>query len=200
MRRAWRHATAVPVSLQSAIAEIEGPTEAAWNSARRNNDFQGFVAPLTTLLNLQIEALKIKAAAFSLAPYDTLLEEYEPGLRQAILEPLFDDLAGFLPELVREVTDKQRTAPDPIPLSGPSRTISNITSVKPSPPWSALISSTVGSTRRPIRLPAAEFRGTFESPPAFTPTRFAKTSLPRFMKRDMPCMKRACPPTGHSNP
>src|ERR1700733_7836305 len=33
MRRVWRHATAVPVSLQSAIAETEGPTEAAWESA-----------------------------------------------------------------------------------------------------------------------------------------------------------------------
>jgi carboxypeptidase Taq len=119
MRRVWRHATAVPISLQSTIAEIEGPTEAAWESARRNNDFQGFVAPLTSLLNLQIEALKIKAEAFSLAPYDTLLEEYEPGLRQAVLEPLLDDLAGFLPGLVREVSQKQRTAPDPTPLSGP---------------------------------------------------------------------------------
>lgn len=119
MRRTWRHATAVPISLQTAIAEIEGPTEVAWQRARANNDFAGFIAPLRTYLDLQIEASRIKGSAMGLAPYDALLEEYEPGLRMARVDPLFDDLAGFLPELVGGVTQKQRAVPDVIPLTGP---------------------------------------------------------------------------------
>ena len=119
MRRVWRHATAVPLSLQGAIAELEGATESAWQRARQDNDFKSFVGPLRAFLDLQIEAATTRAQAFGLAPYDALLEEHEPGMRQASIDPLFDDLAGFLPGLVREVVDRQRAAPGPIPLSGP---------------------------------------------------------------------------------
>jgi carboxypeptidase Taq len=119
MRRAWRRATAVPASLQTAIAELEGPTERAWQLARQNNDFQSFAAPLGSYLQLQIEAIRIKSQAFGLTPYDALLDEHEPGMRLATLDPLLDDLARFLPEFLREVVRKQSAEADPIPLRGP---------------------------------------------------------------------------------
>ena len=119
MRRAWRHATAVPISLQGAIAELTGPTESAWQRARHDNDFKSFISPLSSFLDLQIEAAKIEAEALTLAPYDALLEEHEPGMRVSVIDPLFDDLAAFLPELLREVRQQQRAAPSPIPLGGP---------------------------------------------------------------------------------
>lgn len=118
MRRLWRHTTAVPLSLQSALAELEGPTESAWQCARGDNDFQSFVAPLRTYLNLLIEASRIRGEAFGIAAYDALLDEHEPGMRMSTIDPLFDDLAGFLPDLLERITQKQSRVPPPIPLEG----------------------------------------------------------------------------------
>jgi carboxypeptidase Taq len=119
MRRIWRHVIAVPIPLQSAIAELAGPTERAWQSARSDNDFQSFVAPLRAYLELQTEASRIRGEAFGIAPYDALLDEHEPGLRTATIDPLFDDLASFLPDLVQRITAKQSRLSRPLPLEGP---------------------------------------------------------------------------------
>ncbi len=119
MRRVWRHVTAVPIPLQGAIAELAGPTESAWECARRDNDFQSFVAPLRAYLELQTEASRIRGEVLGIAPYDALLDEHEPGLRTATIDPLFDDLAGFLPDLVQRITQKQPRLPRPLPLEGP---------------------------------------------------------------------------------
>jgi len=119
MRRMWRYATAVPTSLLGAIVEKSGHAQKAWEEARRNNDFKSFVPPLQALLDLQIEATKIKAKAFDLAPYDVLLDEHEAGVRMATIDPMFADLAKFLPELLRKITEKQNKSPAPVPLPGP---------------------------------------------------------------------------------
>jgi carboxypeptidase Taq len=119
MRRLWRHVTAVPIPLQSAIAELAGPTESAWQCARRDNDFQSFIGPLRAYLELQIEASRIRGEVLGIAPYDALLGAHEPGMRTATIDPLFDDLAGFLPDLVQRVTEKQSRVPRPIPLEDP---------------------------------------------------------------------------------
>jgi carboxypeptidase Taq len=119
MRRQWRHTTAVPLSLQTAIAELEGLTESAWRAARGDNDFKSFVAPLRTYLDLYLEAARIRAAAFGIAAYDALLDEHEPGMRIATVDPLFDDLAAFLPDLVRRITRKHSGIARPLPLAGP---------------------------------------------------------------------------------
>ena len=119
MRRIWRHVTAVPIRLQSAIAELAGPTESAWQSARRDDDFESFVAPLRAYLELQTEASRIRGEALGIAPYDALLDEHEPGLRTTTIDPLFEDLAGFLPDLVQRIIAKQSRLARPIPLEGP---------------------------------------------------------------------------------
>ena len=119
MRRRWRYATAVPASLLGAIVERSGHAQSAWEHARRNNDFKGFVAPLRALLKLQIEATQIKADVFALAPYDVLLDEYEPGARMATIDPMFDELAIFLPQLLDKITQKQSRSTPALPLPGP---------------------------------------------------------------------------------
>jgi len=119
MRRRWRFATAVPTDLLGAIVERAGHAQKAWERARANNDFKSFVAPLRALMELQIEATRIKAKAFGLAPYDVLLDEYEPGARMASVDPMFNDLADFLPGLLGEIMEKQRKSPAAMPLPGP---------------------------------------------------------------------------------
>lgn len=119
MRRQWRAATVIPLTLQAAIVERSGAAQTAWASARARDDFAGFLEPLRTLLTLQMEAARIKAEEFRLSPYDALLDGYEPGLRTASIDPMFDELAAFLPELVRKIALKRRAEGPPITLPGP---------------------------------------------------------------------------------
>jgi carboxypeptidase Taq len=119
MRRQWRYATSVPASLHGAIVEASGDAQAAWARARAENDFKSFIPALRKVLHLQIEATRIKAEVFGLAPYDVLLDEYEPGARMASIEPMFDDLTGFLPNLLSQITEKQSRSKAALPLPGP---------------------------------------------------------------------------------
>lgn len=119
MRRHWRHETAIPTTLAAEIADRTALSQQAWERARRDNDFKGFVAPLRALIDLQLDAARIRADVLELAPYDAMMEAHEPGLRMARVDPLFDDLAATLPALLRQIMDKQAREPQPVPLPGP---------------------------------------------------------------------------------
>ncbi len=118
MRRRWVHKTAVDARLVEAMARAESACEMAWRAARPASDFKA-VLPLTEeLLRLSMEAGEAKAAALDVSVYDALLDQFEPGGRSADIDLLFDDLAGFLPDLTQQVLDHQASNP-PLPLDGP---------------------------------------------------------------------------------
>src|SRR5690606_25305777 len=60
-----------------------------------------------------------KAARLGVAPYDALLDQYDPGRRSADVERLFADLEAFLPGLLGKVLDRQARSPAPRAPSGP---------------------------------------------------------------------------------
>lgn len=119
MRRRWRHETAVPSSLASRIAEHRSVSQSVWERARRDNDFAGFVDPLQHMFELLREAAAFKSDSFGVAPYDALLDEYEPGLTCAKIDPVFDDLAEFLPGLLGRIQERNASLPPILPLEGP---------------------------------------------------------------------------------
>lgn len=119
MRREWRRSTAVPPKLAAEIADKTALSQQAWERARRDDDFKSFIAPLKALLTLQFEAANIAADALDLAPYDAMMDEHEPGARMAMIDPIFDDLAQFLPSLLQRIMEKQAREPQALPLPGP---------------------------------------------------------------------------------
>jgi carboxypeptidase Taq len=119
MRRKWKHETAIPAKLASRMAELSSVGQSVWQKARANNDFGAFAPTLTEIVALTREVAAIKSDAFGVAPYDAMLDEYEPGLSSATIDPIFDDLAAFLPPLMQRIMDKQAGEPDIIPLRGP---------------------------------------------------------------------------------
>lgn len=119
MRRAWRHATAVPADLVERLSVAASECEMAWRSARAANDFKGLLPKLERVLELTREEAAAKAAVFGCSPYDALLDQYEPGGRSADIDRLFAELRTFLPELTGRVLDHQRRRPAPQPLRGP---------------------------------------------------------------------------------
>ncbi len=119
MRRRWRHETAIPVELASRLTELGSVSQQVWENAREANDFASFVEPLQQTFDLKREVAKIKSDAFGVSPYDAMMDEYEPGLCAKTVDPLFDDLAAFLPGLLQQVMDKQAREPAVIDLGGP---------------------------------------------------------------------------------
>jgi carboxypeptidase Taq len=119
MRRRWRHAAAVPGDLVAALSRARSESETVWRQARPANDFAAALPGLERVLMLTREAAAAKAAAFNTSAYEALLDQYEPGGSIALIDRLFDDLAGFLPELLDAILARQAAQP-PVPQpSGP---------------------------------------------------------------------------------
>lgn len=118
MRRLSRHDAAVPKALAMEKAREVAKAQAAWVAAKGANDFDLFAKPFAALMPLNREIAASKAEALKLAPYDALMDESDPGLTTAIVDPIFDDLASALPTLLAEVAERQASWPAPIPFAG----------------------------------------------------------------------------------
>jgi carboxypeptidase Taq len=119
MRRKWRHETAIPAKLASRLAELSSVGQSVWEKARANNDFAAFAPTLTEIVAQLREVAAIKSDAFGVSPYNAMLDEYEPGLTTETVDPIFDDLAAFLPPLMQQIMAKQAAEPAIMPLTGP---------------------------------------------------------------------------------
>lgn len=119
MQRQWRHATALTPKLVEARAKASMACELVWRKARRDDDFKAFAKAFRPVLELTREVAAAKSAAFGLGPYDSLLDEYEPGGASAHIDKLFADLAGFLPDFIDRALAKQDRKPAALPLQGP---------------------------------------------------------------------------------
>ena len=120
MRRAHAHADCVPAALVEAASRAASLCERAWRSARANSDFKGLLPLLAEVLDRQREIAAVKGAALGLAPYDALLDQYDPGNRAALIDPVFASLRAGLPSLIAAALEHQQSRPEPIaPLGTP---------------------------------------------------------------------------------
>ncbi|RUV28803.1 carboxypeptidase M32, partial [Mesorhizobium sp. M7A.F.Ca.MR.148.00.0.0] len=66
------------------------------------NDWAGFQPALEGVVALVREEGALRADVLGLAPYDALMEQYDPGNRTADITPVFADLKAFLKGFVPE--------------------------------------------------------------------------------------------------
>ena len=116
MRRAYTRAVAVEPALVAALARATVRAEMTWREARANADFKSLEPALAEVVRLTREEAAAKAEALGLAPYDALLEGYEPGISSTQIDALLDPLGSFLPDFLEQVLARQ---PAPLPLEGP---------------------------------------------------------------------------------
>ena len=119
MRRTWRHETALEPRLVEALTKARHRCEMAWREARPASDFAAVLPLFTELLKLVRESAAAKAQVFGCAPYDALLDEYEPGGAAARIEAIFADLAAFLPGFLDQVLARQASRPATLAPEGP---------------------------------------------------------------------------------
>jgi carboxypeptidase Taq len=119
MRRIWLHATAVPGDLVEAASLAASECEPIWRKARPAGDFAMVLPSLQKLFDLTREVAAAKAARLGKSPYEALIDQYEPDARTAVIDALFDDLAGILPDLIERVLARQAARTEPKEPAGP---------------------------------------------------------------------------------
>ena len=119
MGRLHVHAGAVEPDLVAALTKASSACEMIWREARPANDFAAVEAALGEVVGLIRRMAEAKADALDCSPYDALVDQYEPGARIERIEALFDDLAGFLPDFLERVLERQAAEKPLLPLVGP---------------------------------------------------------------------------------
>jgi carboxypeptidase Taq len=111
MRRRYLHANAMPADLVEKIVLARSDCAMTWREARPASDFPRLAPKLETLFALKREEAVIKSELLGVSRYEALIDEYDPGRREAQVDELFDDLAGFLPGVVAGALERQRRGP-----------------------------------------------------------------------------------------
>lgn len=107
IRRDWRASNALPQALVEAGSLAGARCEHAWRSQRPANDWTGFLENFREVLRIGREVAQRLSDATGLAPYDALMDQYEPGTTSADVDRVFGDLQQWLPALVRQVRERQ---------------------------------------------------------------------------------------------
>ncbi len=118
MKRTHAHAAAVPGDLVVAESRATSKAEMVWREARAACDFTMLRPHLEAVLAAVREIAQAKGAALGLSPYDALLDQFDPGLRQAFIDPLFDRLRAELPDLLAAARARQAEEGTPAALAG----------------------------------------------------------------------------------
>jgi carboxypeptidase Taq len=116
MRRTYVHTAAVPKELLAAKTRASQALQAVWRTAKPNNDWAAFEPGFTELLALTREIAQAKAAALGTTLYGGLLDEFDPGVGEAMIDPIFAELAAYLPGVIAEVRERQAGWPAPVPF------------------------------------------------------------------------------------
>lgn len=101
IRRVYDRNTKVPAKLATAIAKHTSRGQGIWAAARASDDFEAFAPTLTEMIRLKREEAAALADGGDL--YDALLQDYEPGIKGAELQTLFDQMRPRLVALRERV-------------------------------------------------------------------------------------------------
>ena len=107
IRRSWTGANALPAPLVERLSLATSRCQHAWEKQRPAGDWAGFVVNLREVVRLVREEAKCLGAATGVAPYDALMDKYEPGMTGAEAERVFADLQSWLPGLLRAARERQ---------------------------------------------------------------------------------------------
>ncbi len=107
IRRDWRDANALPESLVEAKTLAGARCEHAWRSQRAANDWKGFLSNFREVVKLAREEAQLLADDTGLSRYDALMDRFEPGVRAADIDRIFDDVKQWLPGLISSVQVRQ---------------------------------------------------------------------------------------------
>ena len=110
LRREYDRFIRLPRALVEDVARTTALAQKAWAAARGAAEFERFRPWLERIVALKRQ--EAECVGYAEEPYDALLEDYEPGLRSAVVARLFDALRPELVPLAGRVAGAARQ-PDP---------------------------------------------------------------------------------------
>lgn len=115
-RREHTNMTCLPSEFVEKRTQAAMKCEQAWRKLRPSGDWDGFAKELTEVVAMVRDEAAMRSDALGLAPYDALMEQYDPGNRTAWIDPLFTELKAFLVDFVPEAlaAQEQRLATSPL--------------------------------------------------------------------------------------
>lgn len=106
-RRTYVNLTCLPTEFVERQTATRMRSEQLWRQLRAKNDWEGFRPALEAVVDLVREEAQMRAAVLGLSPYDSLMEQYDPGNRAAEISAVFSDLKAFLGDFLPEALDVQ---------------------------------------------------------------------------------------------
>lgn len=112
MKRVWMNDKIIPAKMVEAASLAGSKCEHAWRSQRGDNDWAGFAKNFAEVVSLSQEEAQIRADHSTIdnqTNYDAMLNLFEPGTTTASLNTLFTDVKKWLPNMVAEIAEKQKS-------------------------------------------------------------------------------------------
>jgi len=103
IRRAHNRAAKLPRKLVEELARTATQAQQVWDQARKDDDFAAFQPWLDKIVSLKRQ--EAQAVGYEEAPYDALLDEYEPGATTAEITRVFADLEAELVPLIASIVE-----------------------------------------------------------------------------------------------
>ena len=110
-RRRHERAVKLPVEFAQRMAFAESRGSTIWRVARSENDFASFLPALEEIIELKREEAEL--VGYDGEAYDALLDEFEPGMTAARLEPLLGELRDETLSLLGEIQAARQLPPAP---------------------------------------------------------------------------------------
>lgn len=111
MERQYLSASCLPSELVERSSQAASKCEQAWRTQRKENNWKAHKALLDEVVKAEREVAEIKASVFKLKPYDSLLDQYEEGLKSEQVERILDELKQRLPTWVDQCIEIQKRKP-----------------------------------------------------------------------------------------
>jgi carboxypeptidase Taq len=105
-KRDYDKATRVPSSFVAETAVVSTQAFEAWVEARKKSDFSIFRSHLEKVVELTQKYVSFFPPADH--PYDTLLDDYEPGMKTADVKNIFDALRPPQVELIKRIAESKQ--------------------------------------------------------------------------------------------
>jgi carboxypeptidase Taq len=109
IKRKTLYISCISDDLQKRYISAATKSELVWREARRDNDFNKLKPYLQEVLVCVQELAGAKASLLNCTKYDALVNEYDPNRKTQDLKQIFTNLKNILPDLIKQIVDKQAT-------------------------------------------------------------------------------------------
>jgi carboxypeptidase Taq len=114
--RYYNNLTCLPTEFVERQSITRMRCEQIWRDLRAKGDWSSFLPALERVVALAREEAQMRSQNLGLAPYDAMLEQYDPGLRVADIDPVFAQLKAFLADFVPKALAAQEARQASRPL------------------------------------------------------------------------------------